>query len=326
MPSTTLPGPFSFADTQNANITPTWVTTAELEMALQDALDPLATGMVALHGDLAGTGTDEMRVTFVDGLGYAERMSALASETSRPSPSTVVLGYSTLTIASHGLAKAQTWRQSQLGKPGQFVSMDEMIRYVPMSFLATLRYLACVAGSGISSNIGSTSDDLTADDWYLLREAMINTPGAGRNGMPRATLALDQLNQLSQSFRSEPAFVQNIEAFRSVAGAVVGQVFPNWAGMGVDVMISEDVVTSGGAYLGFCGSPGFMGWGRASTSNIMIPAALDPIRVDAYGLLIYRAVDALMNRTDQIEALAEIGVACADPSVYFQRRIRSQTA
>lgn len=323
MPSTTLSAPVSFDAVQGVGATPTFVSTDILELAMQDTINPVSTGMVALKGDLAGSGSDEMRILFMDGLGYGERFAALGSETDRPTPTGSVLGYSTLTIATQGLAKSQTWRQTQLGKSGQFVSMEQMIQEIPNSFLATLRYKAAVAGSAVGTIIGSASDALTASDWYALRTAAISQRGAGKRGRIRATLHPAQLNQLSNSFQSEPSVITNLEAFRSVAGVDLGEYWENWLGFGVDIAITDDVVNSGGAFHGFAGTPGFMGWGRASTSRLNIPAALDPVRVDAYGLLMYRAIDQAMNRTDQIEAIAEIGIALGDSTVYFQRRLRS---
>lgn len=292
-----------------------------LEMAMMDTLDPVATGMVRLKIDMAGKGTDTLRMPYVDDVGFSRRFSSLATENASITASAVTTGYSAITLGMYGLGHSVTQRQRILSQPGTTVTLPELISMVPQSYLATLRYLGCVAGAAISTNIGSASAALSEDEIYTLAAAIISTSGAGDRGRPLVTLHPEQLNQLRTSLRSSPAFVQNLNAYLQAAGAADGSRFGNFMGLGFDVQKTEDVVVDTGVYQGFAVAPGGMGFAVASVSGLAadMPAAAEAVYLDQYGLIIYRTVSGLDTAVNGYQGRAHLGVAMGDTNVFLQR-------
>lgn len=293
----------------------------QLEMAMMDKLDPLSTGMIQLKVDFAGKNTDTLRVPYMDDVGYSRRFASMAAETTTITASPLTTGYSSITLGMFGLGHGVTQRQRILAAPGITMFLQDLIAKIPDSFLATLRWQACVTGATISTNIGSTTQPLSEDEIYSLAAAIVSTPGAESLGRPPVTLHPEQLNQLRDSFRSSPAFVQNLQAYLQAAGAVDSVVLRNFMGLGFDISRTADVVIDTGVYQGFATSVGGIGWAVASTSALAsdIPAAAEPVFVDAYGLVINRTLSGLGAATNGYEARAYIGTALGTADVHFQR-------
>lgn len=322
MPTTTVNAPGSFAQSQTAGLGQSHIFAAQrVQLALMDTLSFRATGMISLRGDLAGTGSDTLRMTEIDGVGFGVRFSAMGSETDAVDPSTFTLGYSEVTVAQYGLSHAQTFHDQVLSRDAGY-GLADMVRLVPCSVEATLRYLACVAGSGISGVIGSATTPLDVDAWLALSTGVRETSGAAALGAPRATLAPQQLTQLIEAFRAEPAYGESIAEFASVQGLTAPFV-PNLAGLGIDVVLTDDVQQSGGAYQGFAGSPGFMGWARASTDRILPLGAVGAMYMPEVGLIIVPITDGHGNSTAQYVAYMWCGVAVGSANLSYQTRIRS---
>ena len=296
-----------------------------LEMAMMDKLDPIANSIVQLKVDFAGRGTDTLRIPYVDNVGYSRQMSSLASEVATITASTLTTGYSTISIGLYGLAHTTTQKAEILMQPGTVLNLQQLMALVPDSFLGTLRNLACAQGAAISTAIGSASVALGEDDIYALAAAMVETPGSTDRGAPLVILAPQQMTQLRTSLRSSPAFIQNLQAYLGAAGAPAGTIFRNFMGLGFDVMTTEDVDTSGGAYQGFAFAPGGIGYAVASTSRLAasMPAAAEAMFLDQYGLVINRKLDGLTAATNGYEARAYVGCALGNSLVYFQRRLIS---
>jgi hypothetical protein len=329
-PTTILP-PNTLAALAAAGLDPTWFVERgmALGVAFQDTFDPLQYGLVGLRGDFQGRGTMTMRIGNVDGIGFSERLQALGSETARPTATGYSVGYTTLTVAPYGLAKKETFQEAIIGNPATRLSLDQLEAALPGSCMATLRYLACVTGSTVSANqIGATGVALGMDDIYDLRALLIGTPGAQARGRVRLTLDGAQLNQLDDSARSEPGIIHGANwsqaAQVNTAEGVDGN-FPNWMGLNVDIGTTNDVQQSGGDYLGFGGSPGFIGWGRASAlaSNLPIPASAVPVYFPEWGVVIWRPTDGLGNLTNEVMVMQIVGTALGDPTVYFQTLVKS---
>lgn len=313
---TTIAPPISFAQT-NPDLGLDYVfAQGRILMELQDKLDPNAMGSVALVGDLVGTGSDTLRITEMGNVGWSTRMTALASEDSTITASSITTAYTTVTIGQYGVAHEQTFQEQILGRE-QGVSLDALEQMVPQTWMATLRYLICVEGATFSTIIGSATAALSVDDWIDLSEAANETLGAMA---PIATLAPQQVSQLRASFRSEPAFQNSVADFSSMQRVGNVQLHPNFAGMGIDVTVTDDVVQSGGAYLGFASSPGGIGWARASTSPIKTVGP--SMYIPDYGLIVTR-VNTDANGKGRYEARAWIGVDSGSSNVFLQRRIRS---
>jgi len=327
---TSILAPATLAQLVAAGLDPTWYIdrAAGLAMAMQDRFDPTLLGLVGLRGDLAGQGTLTIRVAAMDGVGYSERLQLISSETGRPTTTGYDLGYTTVTAAAYGLGKKETFLEGIIGNPATKLSLDELEMRLPDSAMATLRFLACTTGSGVTANtIGSTTLGLGMDDMYDVRALVVGTPGAAARGRVRITLDGEQFNQLSASARTEPGVVEMFDSWAQAAslqpgGALDGN-YTNFLGLGIDIGTTNDVVQSGGVYLGFGGSPGFIGWARASTNGAKIPASAVPVYFPEWGVVIWRPMDGLGNLTNEVMIYQVVGTGLGDPSVYLQFLCRS---
>jgi hypothetical protein len=293
---------------------------AELLMAMHDALDPIATGMVALLGDVAGSRSDTIRITNVDNIGMARRMSALATETDAIPASSFLQGYTEAAVGLYGLAHEESY-QSQILGTNRGVDLMTLMTVAPGSFLATLRYLGCVTGATIATTIGSASSYMSVDDLLALQAAVLGTSGAMARGLPSMTLHNNQYAKLLESARTEPAFQNSASDFATLNTLQPGAFYRNVLGLGMDARITEDVQTSGGGYQGFAGSPGFLGWVRASTANIRPAGVTGEARyIPDFGLFL-QGVDRGVNGSARYEARAWVGTALGSADVFFQRKI-----
>lgn len=316
---TILP-PDSFAQSQGTLGFAYVFAAAKVRAALADKFDPRALGVAGLVGDLAGSGSDILRDVRVDGVGFAERFTSLAGETDVTPDSGMTLAYDTFTVGMYGLAKRETWKQQILGRPGTGVSLDDLVQKVPDSLLATWRYVLCTTGAGISGVVGTAGTDADVDGHLAVAAHFVEQLGA--TGRPKVLFAPQQLTQLQASYRSEPAFNSFAADFKEIQMLGDGQLYQNFAGLGMDIAITDDVVQSGGAYQGFASKPGGIGWARASTANVK-PAGKVIGYVPEYGLLIF-STDMDTTKQGRFEALFLFGMALASDEVVPKIRWISQ--
>ena len=323
MPTSTISPPSSFAQHESAGLTYSYVLAQQaLLEALQDKLDPIATGMVSLKGDVAGTMSDTIRIAEVDDIGFARKFSSLATETDAIAASAFTLGYTEVSVGLYGLAHEETFQGQVLGS-NRGVTLDDLIAAVPGSLLATLRELACVTGATISSSVGSASTYLSIDDALDLVTEVRATPGAADNGPIRVTTDPAAIDKLLRSARTEPAFQNSAAEFAALMRIQAGQVYPNLLGLGMDWMGTDDVQQSGGGYQGFATSFGGVGWARASTGAIRPSGMGRAMYMPEYGLFI-QEIDRGENGKARYEARAWIGTALGSANVFFQRRLISK--
>jgi len=329
MPSTTQTAPF-----QNANLKGdvgyAYVfSPVEMLIELQDKLDLLGLGVVPLMGDLASSGSDVLRVTDYGGMGWSLPMAALATETSTVTPSTAVTGYESITCGTYGVSHSATYAAQGFARPETAgLSIDELIKQVPASFLATFRNNVCTAGATITPHVGAATTTLSVDDWLDLGTAFSTALGSRR---PVAMLHSTPFDQLKRSFRNEPALQNSAQEFAALLGVQTGadgtvqQSFPNFLGLGIDAHITDDIDTSLGAYQNFAFSPGGIGWARCSTSPIVTANPGQTMYVPEFGLLIEELSEGGSTNTRQYKALAFFGVALGSSRVYTHSRILSTT-
>ncbi len=210
------------------------------------------------------------------------------------------------------------------------ISLDRLKAMVPDSWLRTYRDRVAVAGSGITTAVGSAATTLSVDDHLDLATAYRTTLG-GR--IPTAMVDPQQFDELARSYRSEPAFTNSAGEFAAILGlqaggpdaATVRQVHPNFAGMGVDLALTDSVVQSGGAYQGFAFSPGGIGWAVANTSPIRPSNAMGAVYVPQFGLFIEELADKGGQTVRQYRATTFFGVALASERTHVLRRFISTT-
>lgn len=297
----------------------------EIRERLADRLDVLP--ILDLRGDLAGSGSDTIRITNIGSIGFAQRMQSLAAENSRPTPESYVLGYDAVTLGIKGLSHSATFLQTILSREraaGGGLTLDQLKEMVPKSFLATLRYDTCVAGAAISGSVGSASYNASVDD-VLSAIAYFSRSLGASDQPPVLVLDPEQQIHLQQSFRLEPAFQSSMSDFAAAQGGAPGmQMRRNYMGLGLDLMLTDDVQQSGGAYQGFGFQKGAIGWAKASVSPVQGLSDPNAMYLDEYGLLIFRLADGEGNMTQQYAAMAFYGVGLGSADVFPQIRMLSK--
>ena len=298
-------------------------------LELQDKLDVHGMGVVPLRGDLAGTGSDTIRVTDYGNVGWSLPMEALGSETDTVAPSPVDIGYETITIGQFGLSQSETYKQQILNREPA-ISLDRLKMQVPNSWLLTFRNRVALAGSGIAVAVGSATTTLSVDDHLDLATAYKTNMG---NATPSSMIDGTQFDQLSRSYRSEPAFTNSAAEFAAILGLKTGgpsgsdtvaQMHANYAGMGINLAITDSVVQSGGARQGFAFPPGGIGWAVANTSPIRPANTNGAIYLPEFGLFIEELTEGGRQTIRTYRATAFFGVELGSTRVYTLRRFISQ--
>jgi len=325
MPSTTVNPPISHAQVFGTLGFDYVFASARIALELQDKLDVHGMGVVPLRGDLAGSGSDTVRVTDYGNVGWSLPFEALSSETDTVAPSPVDIGFETITIGQFGLAQAETYKHQVLNREPA-ITLDRLKPMVPMSWLLTFRQRVALAGSGIAVAVGSAGTTLSVDDHLDLATAYKTNLG---NRIPSAMIDGTQFDQLSRSYRTEPAFTNSAAEFAAVLGLkangpsgpdTVAQTHPNFGGMGINLAITNDIIQSGGARQGFCFPPGGIGWAVANTSPIRPTNNNGAVYVPAFGLFIEELTDGARQTTREYRATALFGVALGATRVYTLRR------
>lgn len=290
----------------------------QMQMALQDKFDPVSMGLVGLWGDLAGSGSDTLRITQMDGVGYSVEMDALASENSAITPKSVDIGYSELTTGLYGLAYSETYVHQAYNRE-QGLSLDSLIAKVPGNWVATMRGLTCTVGASFTTvTVGSTGTDLTINDMIDLQTIFSEKIGSAELGIPKVVLSPQQVTQLRASAAANAAYQNSVAEFTGVIGygAVRDGEQPNFLGLGYSLAQTDAVVQSGSAYRGFAISPGAIGWGRASTTPIRTANPGQTIYMPQYGMLIEGISTGAGTATREFQARALIGVAASAGNPY----------
>ncbi len=322
--STTINQPSTQAQWLSAGLAKSFELRNALELALMDGLDTLPSMGQAI--DLTGMNTTAMRMPYASGIGVSKRMTASGGETSINAASTYDVGYSAVSVGQYDLAYTQSVQNQVIGGDGTVLTLDMLKEMLPANAIATLRYLYCTAGSGISvTTVGSgSSANLDADDMYDLAAAITSRLGSGRLGKPVATLDPEQWNHARAAFRSEPAYVQNLGGFLGVQAAKQDQMLGDPLGLGFDIQITDDVVQDSGAYKGFCVSAGAIRRVKADPSRARIPAAASPIFLPDFGIVVYDLLDGLGSARLGWQALGFMGAALANSDVSLQILVTSK--
>lgn len=316
---TTINAPVDFAQTEADLGLPFMFSAERIRIELQDKLDMLNLGVVPLIGDLAGSGADTVRVTHMGSVGFSRRMSAMASETDTITASAITTGYTEVAIGMQGLAHEETYQGQILGRE-KGISLEELEKFFPASWLATFRYLVCVEGATFGTNIGAVTTALSIDDWIDLVTAHNETLGS--TGNPSAILAPQQHTQLLASARTEPAFQNLASDFSGMQRVNQMQIHPNFLGLGIDCALTDDVVQDGGGYQGFSMTPGGIGWARASTSSIRPHIPGVGLYLPEFGAFIERIAKGEQGKA-RYEARAWIGVNSGSSDLFVQRGVLS---
>jgi len=294
----------------------------QILMALEDGLDVLGMGLASLKGDLAGTGTDVLRIAEMDGVGWGSQFASLASEDATITASTISTAYTTITLGMYGLAHEETYMAQVLGRE-RGVSLDTLKSLVPQAWLRTLRVQVADVVSGFGTNCGSATLAGSVDDLIDIATAFEGTPGSMAGGTPAGMVHPEQIQDYKASARNDPAFQNSVAEFAAVQAINGTQRYANFLGLGFDLHSSTDVETSGGGWDGGVWAPGAVGWARASTGAIRPSNTQGAIYVPEFGLFIEEIASTGQNAKRRYEARTWFGVAKGSTSVFVQRGLLS---
>jgi len=323
MPDTTLTLPVSFAQTQGPVGFSYIFAAEEMRQVLVDKMNMMGTGVVRLVGDLAGSGSDTIRITHVDGLGWAADLTALASETDTPPELVPVVGYSTVTGGWYGAQHSETYGERILARPdvASALSVEAVTAMMPDTWLATFRLSVVTTGATIGTAIGAAGTNLSVDDMIDFVNAYNEEDGV--ETPPIVTWHPVQWSQLGDSARSEPAFQNAVSDFASVLGVNASRRVDNVLGLGFAANMTSDVTTSGGGYVGFGIQQGGIGYAVSRVSPIQ--STNPSVYVDQFGLIVEQVGTDAEQGIRKALARSFFGVGLGDSSVFFQRRILSTT-
>lgn len=321
---TTINAPISHAQTESDLGFSHVFTEQEILEELKDRLDVTSFGLVPLVGDVAGTGSDTLRITHVGNIGWDVSMDALASETDTITPKTITTGYSEVAVALYGLAHSDTFKQQAVGREDA-VTVERLKDSVPDSWLATIRSLTASAMAGFGTDVGSKSRDAQIDDWLDIATVFRETLGSRVRGMPWAVLAPQQVTQSLASAAQHPAYQNSVAEFGGIQGLDQSQVLENFLGLRFNVAMTDDVEQSGGGYDGGVFSPGGVGWARASTASVRTGQPETTMLIPEFGIIITEPGDSSRQGKRLYEARTLIGVAAGDSAVHVQRGFISNT-
>lgn len=269
---------------------------------------------VPLVGDLVGRGSDTLRVTRYGGIGWAEAMTAMASETDPIVATGFTTGYDTGSIARYGLAKEESY-QGRILTAEEALTLDELVKRVPNSWMKTLKVQACTAALSISGVVGTSGTKWTVDDEINLATNFNETEGY--EGGAFTFRHPEQYTDFAESLRDEPA-LQTPGIFEAIQ-SVNSEPFDF---MGFKNHKSHDVQASGSDHIGFAIVPGAIGWLRASTAPLASGDNEAVMVVPEFGLIIEKERTGKQAK-QRFDANAWLGMLLSDPTVFPQFRIRS---
>ena len=288
----------------------------EIRTAIAEKLSAMP--FLELYGDLAGSGSNTMRVTFIDGVGWAEAFTAMAAEDTSITPTGWTSGYDTVTVGRYGLGKAATYTNELLGRAGG-PNLDYLKARIPESIEKTYRGLLMSSGAGISTAVGAVTTAWDVDDHIALGVAFNETDGYD-GGRVSAIFHSEQMSDFRDSLRSEPSqmFAMQFEEQQALKGFGYQFTMNN-----IDFYSSNDVTQSGGGHQSFAFAPGAFGRAIASTGSLQVENPDRAIIIPQIGLVVEEKTSGGQNATRQWFANLYAGVGRADATVVPQFRCLS---
>lgn len=317
MADSTLTAPVMFADLTAAGLNALEVDAAvALGKRFADITSPLAFMMGVPIG---GSGTRTARMPNADHIGSV-LPTALASEVSQPALINRTVGYSEVSVADFGFSHASTWTMEIYGKANAVreLSIEQALAEAPASAYRLARYLMGGLFTSITDTVGSVSTRLSVDDTIAAQALFNSNVPVGAVGAPMLSLHPRQLAQLRESLRVEPSFQQSGLAM-AIQQVDMGRVLPNFAGLGFDALVMDEVQASGGGRYGAALDRGACALAIGQVQNLMPPPGL-PLYVasGALGLIAFQDMTAWVQRMKRLDVHLQMGAALADDAVRRQ--------
>ncbi len=301
----------------------------QLRREIAEELDVMNAGLAQAVGDLAGSGSDTLRVTRVGGIGWSEKLTALAGETDPITPTGHTLGLDTVTLGRYGLAKEQSFQDMGLQRAGvrAAVSLAAQRSVIAQSWAATLRELVADVGATFSTSQGTTGVAWDLDSELELIAAFGETNGFDpRRHFPRTLRAPKAYTQFRNSLRNEPGFQGDAQLMQALLGlGGIKEAGGAFNFLGLVNFASHDVPESGGDDVGCAYVPGAIVWCVMSTSAIAEEVGPDAVMVvPEYGIIVTRKTEGGVA-TGRFDVNCWMGVDNVDPTLCPQYKLLSVT-
>jgi hypothetical protein len=189
-------------------------------------------------GDLGGSGSAKLETPQVDW--NLPMAAANVDEVTAAGNTAITDSALSLTVAQQIIAFEISDLMSVTGGAGN-LDLARLAEAVSNSYSLRFTDQVCAVIDGFSSTVGTTTVDMTVDDFYA---AMFTLEQAVVSGPYAAVLYPTQFTDLQESLRSEGGALQ----FHAPTAELLAIKGPGFAGsfLGVDIWKSDSVVASGG--------------------------------------------------------------------------------
>ena len=254
--------------------------------------------------DLGGSGSAVSKTAQVN-LGTS-MAAANADETTAAGNSALPVSSLSLTVAQQ-IISYELSDLMQVTQGAGNVGMDTLARAVAEAYVLRFTNLACTAGSGFTNTVGTTTVDLTMDDFYA---AIFQLEQTANNVPFSCVLYPTQFTDLQESLRSEGGAVSFMPATAAALEAKGQGYKGNF--LGVDIWTSDQVPDANASAdsAGFMMSGGGIAYVEASARGIMPGATMAPAQSPVYAEF-DRVADPGLSR---IIAHAFVGVGISEDS------------
>lgn len=317
MADTTLTPPILFADHSRLNYSQE--VADDLLVRLYEAEAVLALFDIVQIG---GGGSKTLRRGNYAALG-ANAAAALTGETGAVVDISRTIGDDDLTVAAYGFGVGATFDQMIFSRAAvaQLNSLDEVMMSIPGVANTTARGLMATAGSGITASVGSATYRVSVDTMIAAQANFNGQYTPGPVGAPRGMFHSTAIEHLRDSMRAEPTFVQSGAAM-GIQGFDQSAIMPNFGGFGVDIVKTDDVVDSGGAYQNFIADPGAMSLGVGNTGLVNLPQNTAFIMaIPLVGALVLQDLTRIDQRTARYIIVLYQGASIRDSAVFRQVKV-----
>jgi len=276
---------------------------------------------LARMGSIDGSGSTTIRTEHVGGMGLQQSMTSIG-ETDAAPLANLRAGVAALVVGMFGLAYAQTILQSIAGRQPA-VDLMNVIRQAPLNVQATVRTNVATQGAAITNATGAAGTNLSVDNVLSFMSAARQ---AYASGLLSGLIHSVQWDQLEQSIRQEPGYQNSAMDFeRSQRDRFGTNILQGLLGQNINLGITDDVNTSGGAYQGFAGDPGSVMWGLGNPARAPFAPGDLIAMFPELGMIVLRNRTSQTNQQLRADIFAALGFALNNAESSFQRRLISTT-
>lgn len=215
----------------------------EVRMILADMASIRQSGALMFAGDVAGVGSDSLRLRYAD-WGAAQPFAS-AADGADVSATAITESTVDVTIGRYALRYDLTDLAAFTGL-GADIDPFSIAQKMALSAEARMNSIITATFAAAANSVGTSGVDMSVDDWF---DAMFFLQNQSNDGEFVAVLHPQQLNDLQDSLRSES---NNAMAFNPATAEMLKIKGQGYAGtlMGIDIFKSSYVSQAGGDRVG----------------------------------------------------------------------------